>query len=222
MSKKSWGLIVFLASLLIVIPSTLAFLTSFYTPIIGLSCRSMTFLSYMLCQLWLIALSVWDIESTYVEDVGQGDQGLVQHIPVRRIDSASRRWSLCLWYFLATINVGVALFMTIGGTMMQIMGVYRNCRCRIPITSWHNPDNSMINISTNSAEDISYALHVWRGTGAGAVVFLGFVTFLGWWYVYSRIRRLYSLAPKPCASTSRVVLTRRTSVCLGFNVVSAK
>ena len=181
MSKRDWFLIFIMASSLIVIPSTLAFLTSYYTPIIGLSCRSITFLCYMLCQLCLIGLWVWDIENTYVDRTG------IPHMPVRSIPwkgySIGRSWYACPWYLLTTINIIGATFTAIGGTMMQIIGVYRNCRCQILIKSWHNPDDVMFNISTNSAEDISYAKHYWTGTGAGAVSFLGFVAFVGWWYV---------------------------------------
>ena len=40
----------------------------------------------------------------------------------------------------------------------------------------------MLNISSNSAEDISYARRTWTALGASAVTFLGVVAFIGWWY----------------------------------------
>ena len=66
--------------------------------------------------------------------------------------------------------------------MMQIMGVYRNCLCDIPITVWHQSDNQSIVISTNSRDDFRRARTFWKGTGIAAVVFLTSASFVGWWY----------------------------------------
>ena len=74
--------------------------------------------------------------------------------------------------------------------MMQIIGVYRTCLCMIPVTAWHRPDHSILVISTNSADAIYRAHTVWRVTGAAAVAFLGFVSFIGWWY-QKRLRHLF-------------------------------
>lgn len=74
--------------------------------------------------------------------------------------------------------------------MMQLIGIYRNCLCDIPITVWHRRDKEILVISTNSADDIYRAQTVWRGTGAAATAFLGFVSFVGWWY-QKRLRHLF-------------------------------
>ena len=167
-----WFSIILIAFGLIAIPSTLAFLTSFYTPRVGLSCRSMTFLVYMLCQLCLIVLSIWDIRSTDLDDEGQ------QYIQIPK-----SKISVWVWYFFVTVIILCAVFTGIGGTMMQIIGVYRNCLCDIPITVWHRRyENELIVISTNSKDDIHRAKTFWNGTAIAAVVFLASVSFLGWWY----------------------------------------
>ena len=171
MSNGDWIFVASMAYGLILIPSLLAFLTSFYTPLVTLSCRSMTLLIYMLCQLWLMALWAWDIESSHFD---QGTSSLIRF--------SGRPWLRHLWNVQVTLNVIVATFTAIGGTMMQIIGVYRNCRCYIPISRWRNPDDVMIPISTNTKDKIYYASHMWTGTGSGAIAFLGFVTFVGWWY----------------------------------------
>ena len=54
-----WLLFFLMLVVLLLIPFTLAFLTSYYTPIIGLGCRSFTFVLYFLFQcllsnLWLV------------------------------------------------------------------------------------------------------------------------------------------------------------------------
>ena len=67
---------------------------------------------------------------------------------------------------------------------MQIIGVYRNCLCDIPITVWHKryDEDQLFVISTNSKDDIHKSKTFWKGTGVTAVVFLTSVSFIGWWY----------------------------------------
>ena len=169
-----WVSIFGIASVLIIVPSVLAFLTSFYTPRVGISCRSMTFLAYMLCQLCLILLWIWNILST--NSVCKGHQ----HIEVTKTKTS---WRAYIWYPLVTLIITCAVFTAIGGTMMQIIGVYRNCLCDIPITVWRRRfENQLIVISTNSEDDIQKARTYWKGTGITAVVFLTAVSFLAWWY----------------------------------------
>ena len=175
MKPSEWLAIFFFAFGLIAIPSTLAFLTSFYTPRVGLSCRSMTFLSYMLCQFCLILLWIWNIRSTILDRDDQ--QELVPRI------KTYTAWYNWIWWSLCALLTSCAIFCGIGGTMMQIIGVYRNCLCNIPMTRWRRrDDNELIIISTNAAEDIQRAATFWRGTGIAAVVFLATVSFIGWWY----------------------------------------
>ena len=187
-----WMTISTFAFALIAIPSSLAFLTSYYTPTVGLSCRSMTFLVYMLCQFCLILLWIWNIQSTTL-----GNRYEIYH-PATRIPwtpdhnfmNASNAWYPWVWWPLVIVAVAIATFTAIGGTMMQIIGVYRTCLCMIPVTAWRRPDDYILVISTNSADDISKAQTVWKGTGAAAVAFLGFVSFIGWWY-QKRLRHLF-------------------------------
>lgn len=181
MSNGDWLFVATMAYSLILIPSLLAFLTCFYTPLVSLSCRSMTLLIYMLCQLWLIALWAWDIESS---DFDQESPPFIPFIgkPWTCLPIHFRYYSPYLWHAQVVLNVIVATFTAIGGTTMQIMGVYRNCKCFIPISRWRNPDDVMITISSNTRDKIYFASHTWTGTGSGAIAFLGFVTFVGWWY----------------------------------------
>ncbi|KAL9631184.1 MAG: hypothetical protein Q9164_006023 [Protoblastenia rupestris] len=135
----------------------------------------------MLCQLWLSIVWIWDIELTSLGEDGQ------PRSPCTRTSHASSlgikaNWIPLIWYANVIPASAIAVFSTIGGTMMQIMGVYRNCRCYILIRDWGNPDNVMLDISTNTKNKIDLANRLWTGTGATAITFLGFVTFVGWWY----------------------------------------
>ena len=140
----------------------------------------MTVLVYMLCQLVLISLWIIDIESSQVDEKGNPQTPYTQS-PFKR-DDQKPPWRSRIWYAVATITGLVSTFITIGGTMMQIMGVYRNCLCSVPISQWHNPWESFLDISSNSADDIHYARRTWTSLGSAAVTFLGVVSFIGWWY----------------------------------------
>jgi hypothetical protein len=65
---------------------------------------------------------------------------------------------------------------------MQIVGVYRNCKCMVPIAHWGNPDEFMVTLSTNHADNIKYAEQYWKNNGIAAIVLLGIVCYSGWWY----------------------------------------
>ena len=168
MSVGDWMTVGVYAWILVVVPSVLAFLTSFYTPKVGLACRSLTFLVYILAQLWLLVLWTWYLSHSHM------DQRKL-HTP-----STNRRTKY-VWYFCFALGVSAAVFTAIGGTMMQIMGVYQNCLCDIPISEWHDA-NAQFTISDNFARAIEAANTWWKGTGAIAAAFLGFICYLGWWY----------------------------------------
>ena len=59
LSIMNWTTIMGLTILLMGIPFVLAFLTGFYTPQVGLSCRSLTFSVYAICQVSQLALWLW-------------------------------------------------------------------------------------------------------------------------------------------------------------------
>lgn len=187
MRIDNWMVIGNLAWCLIVVPSLLAFLTSYYTPRRGLSCRSMTFLAYMLCQFWLIALWAWDIESTYLDDEG------LPHTPVTRLSWGQESWQAYIWWPLVMVGGSSAVLTAIGGTTMQLMGVYRNCLCNVPIQYWRprQPETWFI-VSSNFPEEIERSRHWWKITGGAAIAFLGLMAFVGWWY-QRRLRYQFKL-----------------------------
>lgn len=180
MGIGGWATIVGFAALLIVVPSFLACLTAYHTPKVGMSCRSFTFLLYMLCQLWLIVLWIWNIESTSLDEYGAPDMPVTRSVWTRRYNSAN--WQAYIWYAQISIACGISLFTSIGGTLMQIIGVFRNCLCAIPVTSWgRSRDATEFVISTNSAESIHNASTIWKGTNAAAIAFLCLMSLVGWW-----------------------------------------
>jgi hypothetical protein len=97
------------ANILILVPCLLAGLTSYYTPRVGLSCRSLTHLVYFLTQ--SVQIPVWMALGVH----GDGRNDIV-----------------CALLWIAAIILGlIAVFTSIGGTLMQLVGVYRNCLCKV-------------------------------------------------------------------------------------------
>jgi hypothetical protein len=97
--------------------------------------------------------------------------------------SGISRFGFVIFWLLMAIGYAAAVFSAIGGTMMQIMGVYRNCLCMINVNTWsHGRNDANLQLSTNSAEDIEQALKYWIPMGGAASGFLGMVAYVAWWY----------------------------------------
>lgn len=62
-SPLDWFLIMSMTGLLLGIPFVLAFLTAYFTPEVGLSCRSFTFSCYAASQLGQIILWLWEVSN---------------------------------------------------------------------------------------------------------------------------------------------------------------
>lgn len=99
-------------------------------------------------------------------------------------------WALT-WYNLAAIFGVGGVITAIGGTTMQLMGVYSAPKCSIDAQWWTKPHpNVQIIVSTNYAQEIEYARRYWLPCGITATLFLGVVSFCGWWY-QRRLRGLF-------------------------------
>jgi hypothetical protein len=96
-----------------------------------------------------------------------------------------------IWYSLATIFGLGGIITSIGGTSMQLMGVYSAGKCSINAQWWTKPHaDVMVIISTNYDQEIVYANKYWIPCAITATLFLGTVSFCGWWY-QRRLRALF-------------------------------
>jgi hypothetical protein len=118
-----WLLIGLQAFFLIFAPCALAFLTSFLTPRVGLSCRSLTFLVYFGAQ--LIQIIVWWVRTWGMINAIQAGQNP---------NSVPGPFARTLFWIIEGLVAPCAVFSGVGGTFMQMMGVYRNCLCKV---RWH-------------------------------------------------------------------------------------
>ncbi|KAI1763195.1 hypothetical protein GGR53DRAFT_377129 [Hypoxylon sp. FL1150] len=158
-------------------PCCLAFLTSYNTPQAGLSCRSLTYLVYAISQVCEIAL--WSCAARMKIKYG-----------VRWPEARSIAKRICWW---GQVFVGFfAIFAAAGGTLMQLLGVYRSCACKVPVRYWPRLSDpaAFIVLSDNTAEDIAAGQHWWTITGSTAVGVIGIVCALAWWH-QRRLRKVF-------------------------------
>ena len=163
-----------LAIALVCYPFVLATLTSYYTPTLGLSCRSFTFVIYFIAQFWLGTAWVIDFQKEKPPDMFWKPDFQPFSFTIR----LSTIFAVALW-----LGFLVSIFTSFIGTFMQIAGVYRNCLCNTPLKSWGSKTVDFeFQISDDSPDDIKYAHDFWQSTGIAAIALLLGVCYGGWWY----------------------------------------
>jgi hypothetical protein len=78
-----------------------------------------------------------------------------------------------------------AFFTGFAGTLMQMMGVYQNCRCSIPFWQWFNPSTNegvWVNLAWDTQKAREMSDKYWRPCGYIAIGFMSAVCYVGWWY----------------------------------------
>jgi hypothetical protein len=188
---------------LMVLPFVLAFLTSYYTPTVGVSCRTFTFLLYFIFQICLGTIWLFDFFTpfvwtkhvawlpfgTYVEERSLNQEsenestegGGLESGEVTGYVTKTRNNAPTTMGFLLSLFFLGSMFTTVVGTFLQILGVYRNCLCTIPISYWVTGDY-LLDISTNTAQAIHLARVFWVPTGIASIVLMIITCYIGWWY----------------------------------------
>jgi len=106
-----------------------------------------------------------------------------------------KSWGLAsqISLFLAFLLVFVlAVFTSIVLTLMQIIGVYRNCFCYVTTGYWFRLNEAMVNVA-NDTIDQRNASGGWITVGITATAFMAVCALLAWWF-QRYIRGLYELA----------------------------
>ncbi|OHE93608.1 hypothetical protein CORC01_11107 [Colletotrichum orchidophilum] len=221
LSLLDWSVLLFLTLLLVGVPYLFAFMLAFFTPQIGLSCRSLTFLVYFGLQLAQIGLWLWAyigppghvtnpnrriraldmfrkggwLERQNFYDPSRAPWHENTHSNSTKVTdflvhiSRPRSWTLhtfwfSLYYSLQMIFGLGAVFVSLGDTLMQIIGVYRTNMCFINAHDWLEPDDRRppVVLSVNSREMINSATKYWKPVAIAAIAFMAVVSFVGWWY----------------------------------------
>jgi hypothetical protein len=149
-SKWNWVCIFSLAFLLIVIPPTAGGVVTYFTPPRGIACRSLSFILYGSNQLVVTALATLKAARPHWKWM-QNRRFILLSVP--------------FWFF--------SLVAAIGGTVMQISGVYRNCICYAGAENWYHigRKNPMIQVA-NDTEDARTSSRYWFWMGAFATIFM--------------------------------------------------
>lgn len=92
----------------------------------------------------------------------------------------------CLWYFFYVLFGVLATLAAVGGTLMQILGVYSADICYITTEHWMRPFRAPGSVtavlSLNSRLMLQDARTYWKPCAITAIVFMSVVSFVGWWY----------------------------------------
>ncbi|KAK0124495.1 hypothetical protein ONS95_009445 [Cadophora gregata] len=177
---RGWILKVFIPALLLVIVPPLAGGTVAYmTPPRGVGCRALSIMIYGLCQVFSVVLAL--IRSALEDD----DRGIF----LQYLFTGWRYWALSSLCWFGSLVAAV------GGMLLQIVGIFRNCVCHSAAATiwWHISEvNPAINMATDTQEARN-ASYWWMWMGAISTVFMVVVCYTGWWY-QRLVRRRFEYA----------------------------
>lgn len=164
LTLRSWSVIWVFAVILVALPPAAGAVVSYSTPPIGWSCRSLSFIIYAGCQIILC--------TTYAFHQRWG------HEPVGARPWYSRILAHNAWNVLPLLFSG---FCCIGGTVMQTIGVFRNCFCYVITNKWLNLDEAYVNLASDT-EEARNSTQNWITMGLAATLFMVATSWFGWLY----------------------------------------
>ena len=168
-----WGGLVYVATFLVLLPSSIAFWIEFITPQRGVACRSLTILMYSAAQLIMIALTAWSNFKDSRETSFWAEHPWLNGLRSNRIGY------ITAFLLLLPAWLG-ALLATLAGTLMQLTGIFENCLCALSVRHWVHPENAIVTLSSDTEAD-RLASSPWVRAGAAALASLTVITYLGWW-----------------------------------------
>lgn len=172
--RWSWFLIWISAVILVAVPPAAGAVVSYATPPIGVSCRSLSFMIYAGCQVVLCTTYVFR-HLWHYELMSDGPStGVSRHRPlwIKRLLAHN------FWNFLPLL---FSAFCCVGGTVMQVVGVFRNCLCYTITDKWLKLDQAYVNLASDTAEARGSTKN-WITMGITATAFMVFTAYAGWWY----------------------------------------
>jgi hypothetical protein len=156
------GWIILPTIILISLPPAAGAVVAWQTPPRGWGCRSLSFVTYAGFQMVLTPLYFLITRKT-------GPKTTMQRVI---------HW-FCVVVFSVTIVL--ALFTSIATTLMQIIGVFRNCFCYVNSEMWFDLNKAIVNVAsdTNNRRNSSDG---WIVMGGVATAFMAVCSFFGWWF----------------------------------------
>ncbi|KIW16715.1 hypothetical protein PV08_03904 [Exophiala spinifera] len=182
--------ILFVTAVLINLPLIAGAVVAWRTPPVGWGCRSLSFICYagvqLLVTMLFIVLHKVPTPNEVVRGAGPA-KGLKRYL--------GAGWYLIkvFWCGMAYAVFGVSLllslFVALGGTLMQVVGIYRNCFCYVNAPEWYNTDRAYVQVASDTQEQRDSS-HNWIIFGGIATLFMAACCLVGWWY-QARVRRRY-------------------------------
>lgn len=164
--------VVFATFVLINLPPIAGAIVAWRTPPIGWSCRSLTFVCYAACQFLLVLLFL--------------------------VKSSRPAWYTISVFCVLTF---LSLFFSLVGTLLQVIGVYRNCFCYITADMWLKPEPAFVNVASDTQERRDSSSN-WIIFGGAATIFMGFCCYFGWWYQNDIRKRYKKIVEDVCSRPS--------------------
>lgn len=160
MTALSTYFIAIVTTVLISLPCCLALLVSYRTPASGPGCRSTSIILYWSSQVLLIILHT--LHSSF------------PHSPHTRT----------VVYLLVTPALIVSFASAVGGTILQLTGLFVNVYCLAGVHSFMDPDNPawVLDLATDTLLVRRLARYRWRYTGVAGLGLLCAVCVATWWY----------------------------------------
>jgi hypothetical protein len=184
-----WLLIVLPTLVLVSLPPAAGAVVAHQTPPIGWGCRSLTLVSYAGAQSLMVLCN--GVRHQFRASDSQALPANHRNATVSRSKHLVGRLvymllaiSKCWPQFLLAISsfAGIlSLFTALGGTIMQVTGVYKNCYCYVNSGMWLNLDNAYVNVASDTADQRN-ASHNWIYMGCVATGFMVTCCYVGWWY----------------------------------------
>ncbi|KAI3584153.1 hypothetical protein IWW34DRAFT_895401 [Fusarium oxysporum f. sp. albedinis] len=160
--REYLGWIILPTIILISLPPAAGAVVAWQTPPAGWGCRSLSFVTYAGFQIVLTPLYFITTRKT---------------VP-RTMTQRVIRW---FWVLVFSLTLLLALFTSIATTLMQIIGVFRNCFCYVNTDMWLNLDNAIVNVASDT-KNRRNASDGWIVMGGVATVFMAICSFFGWWF----------------------------------------
>lgn len=175
MTFQGWVFLTLVAYFLTLFPCALAFWIEYTTPAQGPGCRSLTILVYACAQFIFVLLSAWSHFKNF--KISHPKTYRTDHPWLNRL---RQRWvGVFVAFFMLLPAWLAATFTTFAGTLMQITGIYQNCKCN-STGYWKFPPGSTVRLAIDTAYDRHNGRH-WKQAGYTALAFLTCVTYMGWW-----------------------------------------
>ncbi|KAF5650619.1 glycoside hydrolase family 3 [Fusarium sp. NRRL 52700] len=164
--REYLGWIIIPTIILISLPPAAGAVVAWQTPPRGWGCRSLCFVTYAGFQMVLTPLYFIISRESSGETKRKTTFQRVTH------------WLLVL---LFSVMVLLSLFTSIATTLMQIIGVFRNCFCYVNSGMWLNLNNAIVNVASDT-EDRRNSSDGWIVMGGVATAFMAACSFFGWWF----------------------------------------